>query len=163
MAFFLNRQQIAAIGVGLGVVAVGIGIYSYSLRSAHLELTGSVLKVRTQATDEIGCVAILDFRVMNPSDYPWIVKNVEVTADIAEGTIDAATAAESDARRAFEAYPLLGQKFNDGLKQRDRIGPHETVDRMVAVRFEAPESRITERKKITLRIVELDGAVAELH
>ncbi len=163
MAFPLNRQQLLALGIGLGLVASGLGLYLYAQKDAHLELKGSILKVRTQATDAIGCVAILDFRVTNPSDYPWIVKSVEVSADIAEGTIDAATAAESDARRVFEIYPVLGQRFNDAIKQKDRIGPHETVDRMVAVRFEAPESRITERTKITLKIVELDGAVAELH
>jgi hypothetical protein len=163
MAFPLDRQQGLALGIGLGVVAAGLGIYFYAQRSAHLDLAGSILKVRTHATDETGCVAILDFRITNTSDYPWIVKNVEVSADIAEGTIDAATAAESDSRRIFEIFPLLGQRFNEAIKQKDRIEPHQTVDRMVAVRFEAPESRITGRKRMTLRIVELDGAVSELH
>ena len=41
-----------------------------------------------------------------------------------------------------KALPLLGQKFNDTLVLRDRIPGHTSEDRMVAARFDAPESRM---------------------
>lgn len=162
MAFPLNRGQIAAFGIGLGAVAAAMGLYLFAQRHAHLELKGSILKVRTHASDEVSSVAVIDFRIENPSDYPWEVKTVEVSAEIAEGTVEGIVAADSDATRLFQFYPALGQKFNDSLRMKDQAPARSTLDRMIAVRFEAPEDRIVNRKKLTVRIVETDGAVSEL-
>jgi hypothetical protein len=67
-----------------------------------------------------------------------------------------------DAKRLFEAIPLLGQKFTDTLVERDRVPGHTFQDRMVAARFNAPESRLESRKRFLLRIEELDGLVSEI-
>jgi hypothetical protein len=69
---------------------------------------------------------------------------------------------ELDARRLFQYYPQLGQKYNDSLLMRDKIMGRQSMDRMIATRFEAPESTIEGRRKLTIRIVDVDGPVAEL-
>ena len=69
---------------------------------------------------------------------------------------------ELDARRLFEYYPQLGQKFNESLMMRDKIMGQQSMDRMIATRFEVPEATVESRKKLTIRIVDVDGPVAEL-
>jgi hypothetical protein len=67
-----------------------------------------------------------------------------------------------DAKTLFRYYPLLGEKFNDTLLMRDRIGSRQGMDRMVAARFEVPESQLQDRKKLAVRIEEVDGVVSEI-
>ena len=72
------------------------------------------------------------------------------------------TVSELDARQLFQAIPLLGQKFNDTLLMRDSVPPHSSWDRMVAARFEVPESKLEARKRLVVRIEEVDGKVFDL-
>ena len=46
--------------VGLVVVAIGVGGVFYMQRGAHIDLKGSILKVRTQVMDENSSVAVID-------------------------------------------------------------------------------------------------------
>ena len=152
-----------ALVVGLLVVAGGVGGVLYMQRGAHLELKGSVLKVRSQAMDENSSVAVIDFRFVNPSNYPFVVKEVIVSMEDKDGKpLQGQPVSELDARRLFQYYPQLGQKYNDSLMMRDKIMGRQSMDRMIATRFEAPESVIDSRRKLTLRIVDVDGPVAEL-
>jgi len=152
-----------ALVVGLLVVAAGVGSVLYMQRGAHIDLKGSVLKVRTQAMDEKSSVAIIDFRFVNPADYPFVVKEVIVSIEDKDGkTWEGQPVSELDARRLFEYYPQLGQKFNDSLVMRDKIMGRQSMDRMIATRFEVPEATLESRKKLTIRIVDVDGPVAEL-
>jgi hypothetical protein len=153
----------APLGIGLVVVALGIAGVFYMQRGAHLELKGAILKVRTQAMDENSSVAVIDFRFVNPSNYPFVVKEVEVTMVDKDGkTVESSPVSELDARRLFQYYPSLGQKFNDSLLMRDRIKGRESMDRMIVARFEVPESALQSRRKLTIRIVDVDGPEAEL-
>ena len=151
------------LGVGLAVVALGVAGMLYMQRGAHVELTGKVLKVRTQAMDEASSVAVVDFRFVNSADYQFMVKQVDVFIEDKDGkVIEGQTVSELDARRLFQYYPLLGQKFNDTLLLRNRIGPRTSQDRMVAARFEVPEEKVAARRKITVRITDVDGPVSEV-
>jgi len=151
------------LGLGLLVVAVGIAGMFYMQRGAHIELKGSILKVRTQAMDENSSVAVVDFRFVNPSNYPFMVKEVVVTMEDKDGKpLEGAVVSELDARRLFEYYPLLGQKYNDSLLMRDKIAGRQMMDKMIVARFEVPESALQSRKKLTVRIVDVDGPEAEL-
>lgn len=157
-----------AFGVGLVVIVIAVAWVLYIQRGAHIEPAGKILKVRTIAMDENSSVAVIDFRVENSSDYTVIVK--EVTAAVEEqggkdpvGTLhEGATAAQTDTERLFKYYPVLGQKFNDTLKMHDRIKPHETMDRMIAVRFEIPLVQLDARKRLKLKIEDVDGPSGEL-
>ena len=149
--------------VGLGVVAFGVAGVFYMQRGAHTELKGAVLKVRTQAMDENSAVAVVDFRFANPAKYPFVVRQVDVAIEDKDGKrIDGTAVSDLDARRLFEYYPQLGQKFNDTLMMRNKIPPGQSMDRMITARFELPEAELQTRKKLIVRIVDLDGASSEL-
>lgn len=155
-------NPVALVG-GLLVVAAGVGGVFYMQRGAHVELKGGVLKVRTQAMDEKSSVAVVDFRFVNPSNYPFVVKEVTVSIVDKDGkTLEGQPVSELDARRLFQYYPQLGQKYNDSLMMRDKIMGRQSMDRMISTRFEEPEATIESRRKLTVRIVDVDGPVAEL-
>lgn len=151
------------VGVGIAVVAIAIVAVFYVQRGAHVVLKGSVQKVRTLALDENSSAAVIDFRTFNPSDYPFIVREVSVLLVEPDGnTLEGMVVSEVDAARLFEYYPVLGQKFNDSLLARTKIDPRETIDRMLAVRFEVPEQRLQARQNLRIRIGELDAPASEI-
>lgn len=149
--------------VGLAIVGAAVAWVFYAQRGAHLVLQGSVSKVRTVATDENGSVAIVDFRFVNVADYRWVIRKVDVSVTDAQGyTVPGSTVSEVDATRLFEYFPLLGQKYNDSLVARARLEPHQTIDRMIAAKFDIPEAQLQARKGLSIRIEDVDGAVSEI-
>jgi len=149
--------------VGLVVIAIAVAWILYMQRGSHIEPTGKILKVRTLPADENSSVAVIDFRVENASNFGIIVREVTVTLEEPNGKIDdGAAVSEVDAQRLFQYYPVLGQKFNDTLKIRDRIRAHETMDRMIAVRFEIPQAQVDARKNLRLRVEDVDGPFGEI-
>jgi hypothetical protein len=148
---------------GLAIVAVGAALVLHSQRGGHMELTGSILKVRTLSTDENSSVALIDFRATNVADYAWMVRSVSVSVTDGQGyLVEGSTISDTDATRLFEYFPLLGQKYNDSLRARMRIQPHQSVDRMVGARFEIPEVHLSTRKSLRIRVEEVDGGVSEI-
>ena len=159
----MSRTFWAFLVVGLLVMAVAVVGMLYWTRGEHIELKGSILKVRVQEMDERSAVAVLDFRFVNPSDYVFVVRTVTVTLEDAKGNlIEGRVSSEPDAQRLFQFYPVLGQKFNDTFRARDKVASRQSMDRMVAVRFEIPESAIAARKNLRIRIEDVDGAVSEI-
>ncbi|MBZ5595106.1 MAG: hypothetical protein LAP39_22915 [Acidobacteriia bacterium] len=149
--------------MGLVVIAIAVAWILYMQRGSHIEPTGKILKVRTLAADENASIAVIDFRVENASNFGIIVREVTVTLEEPNGKTDEGSAvSEVDAQRLFQYYPILGQKFNDTLKLRDRIKAHETMDRMIAVRFEIPQAQVDARKNLRLRVEDVDGPFGEL-
>ncbi len=159
----MSRQFWVFLVVGLLVMAVAVVGMLYWTRGEHIELKGSILKVRIQEMDERSAVAVLDFRFVNPSDYVFVVRTVTVTIEDAKGNfIEGRVSSEPDAQRLFQFYPVLGQKFNDTFRARDKVASRQSMDRMVAVRFEIPESAIAARKNLRIVIEDVDGAVSEI-
>lgn len=151
------------IGIGIAVLALAVGAFVFVTRGAHIELTGRILKVRTAPLDENSSAAVVDFRFVNPADYPFMVRSVTVIMEDKKGAeLEGTTVAESDMRRLFDAVPLLGQKYNPTLIARDKIPPHNSQDRMVAAHFDVPEGTLEARKRFVLRIEEVDGAVSDI-
>ena len=152
-----------AFGIGLACIAAAIFGIFFIQRGSHMELPGKVLKVRTAPLDENSSVAVLDFRVSNPSDVLFQVRTVTLEMDDTDGkSYLGQVAADTDAKKLFEAIPLLGQKFNDTLLMRDKIAAHTSQDRMVAARFEAPVAKLDARKRFVIHIEEVDGKEFEL-
>jgi hypothetical protein len=151
------------LGVGLAVVAVGVAGIMYMNLGSHVELKGSILKVRTQALEDSASVAVIDFRFVNPSNYPFVVKQADVFLETKDGKkLEGTMVSELDARRLFQYYPMLGQKFNDSLMMRNKIGGRQTLDRMIASRFDVPEDVLQNRKRLIIRIEDVDGPVSEI-
>ena len=149
--------------VGLAVVGVALGFLLIGTKGNHLELNGTILKVRVLPLSPVASLVVVDFRVTDPSDIPFVMKGASLTLEPASGPmLDGMTVSKSDVENVFKYNPLLGPKFNDVLGIKDRIEPHQRLDRMVAARFEIPESQTEERKAIHLHVEEIDGVTADL-
>lgn len=147
------------VGIGLVIVAIAVAAILFKQRGAHVELTGSVQKVRTIAPEPNSTVALIDFRAHNPANYRFYVNNVKVFVTAPKGEeIEGQVVSDVDTQQLFQYYPTLGQRYNPTLGLRAVIGPGGTVDRMVAVRVEMPESLFHERRQIRIVIDELDAA-----
>jgi hypothetical protein len=159
----MKNGFLAAFAIGIACIALAVGAVVYMQRGSRVGLIGKVLKVRTAPLDENSAIVVLDFRFTNPSSYVFMVRTVTVVMEEKDGkTYEGDTVAEVDANRLFTDLPLLGPKFNDTLVTREKIGPRTSEDRMVAARFNAPESRIDARKRFIIRIEEVDGQITEL-
>ena len=159
----LSSQFRVTFGVGMVVVLIAVGVVLFLQRGAHIELKGAILKVRTLAMDEHSSIAVVDFRFANPANYPFVVRTVDVSvAGPAGESYPGTPVSEVDAKRLFQFYPVLGQKFNDSLLMRDKIAGRTTQDRMIVARFEIPVAQLDARKNLTIRIEDVDGPVSEL-
>jgi hypothetical protein len=151
------------LGVGLLVVALGIAGVFWMQRGAHVELKGSILKVRTLSLEEKSTVAVIDFRFANSSDYPFVVRKVEVFLVDGKGErIQGETVSELDAKRLFQYYPTLGQKYNETLVLRNKVPARQSWDRMISARFTLPESEVNARKSLVVRVEDVDGPTSEI-
>ncbi len=147
---------------GLGVVGVAIFGAFYLNRGSHVQLTGSILKVRS-LPDGSGAIVFADFRVINPSSVPWVVDSVEMTMETPDGEVaKAVTLSKLDVEQIAKTYKLIGPQYNDVLAIKDKLAPVATSDRMAAGRFNFPPKFLNDRKTLRLRITELDGVVAEI-
>ena len=154
----MNRTLALFVGVGVLVVAAALVIILYGNKGSHLELKGEIMKIRTGAIDENSSAAVLDFRVQDIADVPFVVREVKITAeqpngDKAEGIL----ISKADFKQLLDFNRFLGRQFNDGLAIRDRIEPHQTIDRMVAARFEIPQSKLDSARQVHLWIQDMDG------
>ena len=160
----MSKQFWIFLAVGLVAVTIAVTVIMMSTKSAHLELSGNVLKVRTLAlSGGAATVVVLDFRVTNPSGLPFIVRDVSMRLDPSSGdAVDGAQLSRSDVDAVFQYEKLVGTKYNDVLTLQDKIPPGQTVDRMSAARFELPEAAIQNRKRIVLHLEDVDGAAADI-
>jgi hypothetical protein len=148
--------------VGLAVVGAALGFLLIGTKGNHLELNGTILKVRVLPLSSASLV-IVDFRVTDPSDVPFIMKGATLTLEPASGPmLDGMTVSKTDIENVFKYNPILGPKFNDVLGINDRIEPHQRLDRMVGARFEIPEAQAEDRKAIHLHVEEMGGVTADL-
>ncbi len=148
-----------------GLVAVGamvIGFLSLT-KDAVIQVTGDIQKVRIGALDERGSIAILDFRVTNPAGYPYVVRSAELFLENKAGERKTGRAiADMDVKRVLQAFPILGPKYNDTIRTKEKFPPKTTVDKMIASRFEMSEAELNARTRFIVRIEDVDGAVNEL-
>jgi hypothetical protein len=159
----LSKAFGIAFGGAVVVIAVLIWFGFSTTAGNHLAPAGSIGKVRTvKATDDLTFM-VIDFKVTNDSDRDMIVRSVESAIETADGaTVTGGGVAESDIKAAFASYPVLGEQYNPILKERDKIPAHQSVDRMVGVRFDAPVEKVDTRKRVILRLEDITGPVVEL-
>ena len=154
----MQKNFLVAFGIGLAIIALVVGGIFLMQRGDRIELPGKILKVRTAPLDEDSSIAVIDFRITNPSNILFEVRTVIVEMDDNQGkSYLGQSVSEMDAQRLFEGLPVLGQKFNPTLIMRERLGTHGSADRMIAARFQAPITAIDGRKRFIVRIEEVDG------
>jgi hypothetical protein len=158
----MQKNFLVAFGIGLAIIALAVGGIFVMQRGDRMQLPGKILKVRTAPLDDDSSIAVIDFRIANPSDILFEVREVTVEMTDSQGkSYLGQSVSEVDANRLFEGLPVLGPKFNPTLIMRDRIGSHGSADRMIAARFQAPLSLLDGRKRFLVRIEEVDGKVFE--
>lgn len=158
----MNKQFLVFLLAGLAVVGAAVGLLLIGTKGNHLELNGTILKVRVMPLSPVASLVIVDFRVSDPSDVPFVMKGATLTLEPASGaTLDGMSVSKPDIENVFKYNPILGPKFNDVLGIKDRIEPHQRLDRMVGARFEIPESQAEDRKAIHLHIEEMHGVTAD--
>src|SRR4051794_38826025 len=154
----MQKTFLAAFGIGLAVIALAVGGIFLMQRGDRIELPGKILKVRTAELDQDSSIAVIDFRITNPSDVQFEVRTVTVEMEDNQGkSYQGQSVSDMDATRLFEGLPVLGQKYNKTLLMRERLGSHGSADRMIAARFQAPLAMIDGRKRFIVRIEEVDG------
>ena len=160
----MSKQFWIFLLAGLAVVALLLLALLTGTKGAHLRLEGKVLKVRVLALPGSNASLVLvDFRVSDPSDVPFVVSSVKLRLQPSEGDpAEGITISKPDMAAVFQYDKLLGPKYNDVLGAPDRIKPHQSFDRMAGARFEMPEATVAARRGLTLVIEEVDGTVAEL-
>jgi len=149
---------------GAGIVAVGIALVLIlsANKGAHLELKGKILGIRTGALSDNDSIAVLDFRIENISDVPFVVREVDVTVDTKNGaTQQGNNVSRDDLKKLFQFNRFLGDQYNDSLSIKDKIAPHSSVDRMVAARFDLKNRDLEAAKTIHLSIQDMDGPLFE--
>jgi len=159
----VRKQLLPFVAVGMVIAALMVAFTLFVQRGAHIELEGSIQKVRTLSVEAASTIVVLDFRFVNGSNYPFVVRDVAVSLEDRQGDlIEGAVVSEVDAQRLFQYYPVLGQKYNPSLLARTRIQPRQSMDRMLAVRFEISEKAVQQRKGLTIRVEDVDGPVSEI-
>lgn len=153
------------IAFGAAVVVIIVVIWTGFIKTAgnHLAPTGSIGKVRTIAAADDLTYMVIDFSAKNDSDVDMIVRSIQADISTADGdTLMGTPVAAADVASAFKSYPLLGDQYNPVLKERDKIPAHQSIDRMVGLRIDAPVAKVEGRKQVTLRVEDITGPVLEL-
>ena len=158
-----SKQLLIYFAAAIGLMGLFVGGLMWWNKGSHIELKGTIQQIRLQVLDEKSTLAVADFRFTNPADYPFVVRSVTVTLEQPDGkTAEGMIVSEMDAQRIFDYYKLLGPKYNASLLIRDKVGPRQSMDRMIATRFEMTEEQVKARKRLLIRVEEVDGAVSEI-
>src|SRR5580693_4670314 len=97
--------------VGLAVVGAALGFLLIGTKGNHLELNGTILKVRVLPLSSASLV-IVDFRVTDPSDVPFIMKGATLTLEPASGpTLDGMTVSKTDIENVFKIQSHPGAEI----------------------------------------------------
>ncbi|QOY90407.1 hypothetical protein [Paludibaculum fermentans] len=148
--------------LGLMAVAILAGVALLVNRGSQVRLEGSILKVRVVPTDDNACLAVVDFRVKNPSSTIFQVKQLKIVVTTADGTeIEGQTVPQLDLDRVLEYHKVAGTRYTPMLKERDRLNSGVEEDRTAAAGFTLSEKVFQTRKGLTLKIQDADGMATE--
>ncbi|HWE50431.1 MAG TPA: hypothetical protein VG273_11600 [Bryobacteraceae bacterium] len=151
-----------AFGAALVVIVILVWTGFATTKGNHLAPSGTIGKVRVQSVTDDVTFMVIDFNMKNDSDRDMIVHSISGTVQTPEGDVDGSGVAASDLVSAFRLYPLLGDQYNPVLKERDVLPAHQTLDRMVGIRFDLPLAKVESRKRFILKIQDVTGPVLEL-
>ena len=154
-----------AIGFGIGVVVLAIVLFFvvYGNRASYLQPTGRILQVRTAPLDDSTSALVVDFEATNPSGRDMTVRWVNLTIHRADGASpDSMAIAGPDLPALFRAHPELGKLEHPYAREREPIKAGETVDQIIAVRYDLPERELKQRKDLQLVVEDVTGPKLEL-
>ena len=159
----MNKQSVVVGAIALVIVAIAVSSVLITTRKNKVELSGEVLKVRTHQMDPEHTIVLADARIHNPSTQQFVVREVEVFVEEADGKrTPAEIFAEADIRRVVDYYKTLGTKDNPGLLRRDKINSGATVDKTIAFSAPMTDERFGRRKAIRILVHDVDRKQTEI-
>lgn len=148
--------------LGLAAALVLTGAVLWLNSGSRVRLEGSILKVRVIPTDDNACLAVVDFRVKNPSSTMFQVREVHLVVTGADGApVEGQTVTQVDLDRILDYHKLAGGRFTPVFKERDRLQPGQQADRTAAAAFAISEKALQARKGLILRVQDADGMSTE--
>ena len=98
----MNKRLLIFFGLGVVAIAIAVVVIVSANKGSHLELQGKILKVRTGPLGEGNSIAVIDFRVENPSDKPFVVRTVDISLEKRNGEmVDGVTVSRGDLKQLF--------------------------------------------------------------
>lgn len=159
----MSRNLAIGFGIGLVVIALVAFFVVYGNRASYLQPTGRILEVRTAPLDENTSALLVDFELTNPSGREMTPRFITLTVHKPDGSApDNMAIAGPDLPMLFRAHPDLGKLEHTAARDREHIAPGQTVDRIIAVRYDFPESDLKRRKDLQLVVEDVTGPRLEL-
>ena len=159
----VNKSTLVTLGLGLAVASVVVGLIVLKQRGSTPRLVGEISQVRTLGMDPSSSVAIADFHFTNSSRYTFIVQLSDMAVVDAKGETRQGQVISADhVNQLFELFPALGPKNGEPLIIKTKIVPQALFSGMMGARFDLSKTDLDARKKITVSIIEVDGAISEL-
>jgi hypothetical protein len=153
----MREQFVSALAIGALVVAAAVGAILYMQRGAHIDLPGSMTRIRTVSTGENDALALIDLKLTNPSSYEFVVHNITVVLEKKSGEqFPQEIVSRSDAQRLFDALKDSGP-YHPPLYIDATLPPGSTGVYTLAVQFNAPERILQDRKQFLVQIDEING------
>lgn len=151
------------VAIGLAVALLIGGIAFLLNTSSQVRLDAKILKVRSIPADDAAALAVVDFRVSNPSGALFQLKKVTLVVTTAAGqVVEGLPVAQMDLDRVLAYHKVYGARYTEMLKERDRIRPKTQEDRTAAGSFSISDKDMQSRKSLVLRLQDADGVVIEI-
>jgi hypothetical protein len=158
----VNKQGLTAGLIAVVAVVAVLGAILFSTRHNKIEVKGSVLKLRSHQLSADRTVVLMDVRLQNPSTQQFMVKEVEVYVDGADGkATQAEIFSDIDGQRVIDYYPVLGKKYNPSLIRRDKIAAGATADRTLLINVPMSDEQFGKRKRVRIVVHDADGPTSE--
>jgi hypothetical protein len=146
--------------MGAVAAAIAVGLAVWGNRGSQVRLEIDEVKSRTVATDDNSSILILELRVKNPAQVPFVIRAIRMSAKVAgRGEVSGVVVAEPDLDRVLDYYRHVGPRYNPTLKVRERLIGASLADRTVAASFPLPEQLLVARSGVVLEIEDVDGVV----
>lgn len=158
-----SRTLLLCAALGLLIVGGMIASGLFATRGTRLALKGSTQKTRVAAVGAARTAVVVDFRITNTSDYPFVLKSMDMELTTADDRkVMGRFVPEVDTPQLFAGAPTLGEKYNKTAAIRQKIGPQETLDLMLASIFDLKEADVAARKDLVIRLTDVDGPQSEI-
>lgn len=144
--------------VGLVLVALLAGLVYWFNMGSQVRLNGQVVRVRTVATSDNSAVLIAEVRIDNPSNVPFVVRQVTVSVAATGGAAVIGDAvAQDDLDRLLGYYAADGPRYNETLKIKSRLSGKSRRDWTIPASFTLPKAALDTRRELTIEIEDVDG------
>lgn len=147
---------------GLVAAALAVGLAIWGNRGSQVRLEVEEVKARTVGTDDSSSILILELRIRNPAQTPFVVREVRMKASTqGRGEAEGMVVSEMDLDRVLDYYKQLGPRYNPTLKVKEKLGGGAAEDRTVAASFPWPEAALLARSGVIVEIEDVDGVVVK--